>query len=52
MLPHAPSNIASAEAIPRLVTARTLHDLNMAFPEQKILTAPVRQPSVKLLSEQ
>ncbi len=34
MLPHAPRNIVSAEAIPRLATARTLHDLTMVSPEQ------------------
>src|ERR1700738_5421419 len=29
MLPHAPRNIVSAEAIPRLATPRTLRDLTM-----------------------
>jgi hypothetical protein len=52
MLPHAPRNTASAEAIPRLTTARVLLELIIASPEQKSLTAPVRQPSAKLLSEQ
>jgi hypothetical protein len=32
MLLHAPSNIVSAEAIPRLATPRALPDLTMAFP--------------------
>jgi hypothetical protein len=32
ILPHAPSNSASAEAIPRLATVRALSDLTMAFP--------------------
>jgi hypothetical protein len=34
--PHAPSNSASAEAIPRLPTARALTDLTMAFPRTNI----------------
>jgi hypothetical protein len=34
MLPHAPRNIVSTEAIPRLATARTLTDLIMVSPEQ------------------
>jgi hypothetical protein len=51
MLPHAPSNIVSAEAIPRLATARALHDLTMVSPEQiRGRTHP--QTSAKLLSEQ
>jgi hypothetical protein len=51
MLPHAPRNIVSAEAIPRLATARTLHDLTMVSPEQiRGRTHP--QPSAKPLSEQ
>jgi hypothetical protein len=29
---HAPRNKASAEAIPRLATARALHDLTMVSP--------------------
>src|SRR5450759_3806656 len=33
MLPHAPRNIVSAEAIPRLATPRALRDLTMAFPQ-------------------
>ena len=37
MLPHAPRNTASAEAIPRLTTARALLDLIMASPEAKIV---------------
>jgi hypothetical protein len=36
MLPHAPSNTASAEAIPRLTTVRVL-DLIMASPKAKIV---------------
>src|SRR5260370_28017540 len=32
MLPHAPRNIVSAEAIPRFATARALRDITMAFP--------------------
>src|SRR5713226_10560800 len=32
MLPHAPRNIVSAQAIPRLAPARALRDLTMAFP--------------------
>src|SRR5437899_4117253 len=32
MLPHAPRNIVSAEAIPRLPTARALRDQTMVFP--------------------
>src|SRR5258706_1647391 len=32
MLPHAPRNIVSAQANPRLATARALLDLTMAFP--------------------
>jgi hypothetical protein len=50
--PHAPSNIVSAEAIPRLATARALSNLTMAFPRAKFVAAPVPQPSVKLLSGQ
>jgi hypothetical protein len=51
MLPHAPRNIVSAEAIPRLATVRALHDLTMVSPEQiRGRTDP--QPSAKLLSEQ
>jgi len=49
---HAPRNTASAEAIPRLTTARALLDLIMASPKRKSLTASVPQPSAKLLSEQ
>ena len=52
MLPQAPRNNASAEAIPRLATVRALSDLNMAFPRDKFVAAPVPQPSAKLLSEQ
>jgi hypothetical protein len=37
MLPHAPRNTASAEAIPRLTTARALLDLIMASPQAKIV---------------
>jgi hypothetical protein len=51
-LPHAPRNIASTEAIPRLATPRVLGDLTMIFPQVKFLTASVRQPIVKLLSKQ
>ena len=50
--PHAPSNIVSAEAIPRLATVRTLYDLTMAFPRTTFLAAPVPQPSLKLPPEQ
>ena len=32
MLPHAPRNIASADAIPRLATPRTLRKLTIASP--------------------
>jgi hypothetical protein len=52
MLPHAPRNIVSAEATPKLATARALGNLTMAFPPNKFVAAPVPQPSVKLLSEQ
>jgi hypothetical protein len=37
MPPHAPRNAASAEAIPRLTTARALLDLIMASPQAKIV---------------
>jgi hypothetical protein len=50
--PQAPSSSASAEAIPRLATARALHELTMAFPQSKFVAAPVPQPIAKLLSEQ
>src|SRR5258705_12002149 len=41
MLPHAPRNIVSAQAIPRLATARALRDLTMAFPRTiRDLTLP------------
>src|ERR1700712_2496972 len=39
MLPHAPRNIVSAEAMPRLTTARTLPDLTMVSPERNCLAA-------------
>jgi hypothetical protein len=52
MLPHAPRNIVSAEATPKLATARALGNLTMVFPPNKFVAAPVPQPSVKLLSEQ
>jgi hypothetical protein len=45
MLPQAPRNIASAEAIPRLATARALHDLTRAFP-QNIIRGRIR-PATK-----
>jgi hypothetical protein len=37
MLPHAPRNMANAEAIPRLTTVRALLDLIMASPRAKII---------------
>ena len=40
--PHAPSNIVSAEAIPRLATVRTLYDLTMAFPRTNSWPHPSR----------
>src|ERR1700676_1307140 len=53
MLPHAPRNSVSAEAIPRLPIARALSDLTIEHSPGKIrVAAPVPQPSVKLLSEQ
>jgi hypothetical protein len=42
MLAQAPKNIVSAEAIPRLATERTLHNLTMAFPEQNSRPHPSR----------
>jgi hypothetical protein len=35
MLPHAPRNIVSAEATPKLATVRALGNLTMAFPPNK-----------------
>jgi len=52
MLPQAPRNTVSAQAIPRLATARALTDLTMASPNIQFVAAPIPQPSVKLLSEQ
>jgi hypothetical protein len=52
MLPHAPRNTASAQAIPRLAAPRALTDLIMASPNVDFVAAPIPQPSVKLLSEQ
>src|SRR6267154_4025158 len=37
MLPHAPRNAASAEAIPRLTTVRALLDLIIVSPRAKIV---------------
>jgi hypothetical protein len=45
MLPHAPRNIVSAEAIPRLATARALRDLIMIFPELNSWPHPSRSQS-------
>jgi hypothetical protein len=42
MLPHAPRNIVSADAIPRWATVRALHDLTMASPEQNSWPLPSR----------
>jgi hypothetical protein len=52
MLPHAPRNTVNAEAIPILPIVRALRDLIMASPRTNSLTAPVPQPTVKLLPEQ
>jgi hypothetical protein len=52
MLLHAPKNIVSVDAIPRLATVRTLRDLTMVFPRAKFVAAPVPQPSAKRKSEQ
>jgi hypothetical protein len=41
MLLQAPRNIVSAEAIPRLATARALRDVTMASPKQ-FPAAPIR----------
>jgi hypothetical protein len=49
---HAPRNTASAEAIPRLTTARVLLELIMASPKAKIVDRIRLQPSAKLLPEQ
>jgi hypothetical protein len=51
MLPQAPRNTVSAQAIPKLATVRALTDLIMAFPAF-IVAAPIPQPSAKLLLEQ
>jgi hypothetical protein len=42
MLPHAPRNIVSAEAIARLPAARALPDLTMLFPRQNSWPHPSR----------
>ena len=52
MLPHPPSNIVSAEAIPRLATVRALHEPSMVSPKANLLAASVLQPSAKPLPEQ
>jgi hypothetical protein len=52
MLPHAPRNTVSAQAIPRLAALRALTDLIMVSPNVDFVAAPIPQPSVKLLSEQ
>jgi hypothetical protein len=42
MLPHAPRNTVSAQAIPRLATARALSDLTMASPAFNSWPLPTR----------
>jgi hypothetical protein len=49
---HAPSNIDSAATTARLATVRPHPKLIMAFPRNKIVVAPIPQPSAKRMSEQ
>jgi hypothetical protein len=49
---QAPRHIASAEAIENLATVRALCKLIIGNPPNKIVAAPVPQPSAKPLAEQ